>query len=519
MSMLRSFATVGGFTMASRVLGFCRDILIANILGTGAVADAYFVAFRFPNLFRRLFAEGAFNAAFVPLFAKRYEGEGDHVARKFAGEALNVLLAALLVVTALAEIFMPWLMVVIAPGFVADPEKFDLAVLLTRIAFPYLFAISLVALLSGMLNSMGKFAAAAAAPVLLNIVLITVLGFLLYMKAHQTPGAGGALSWGVSAAGLLQLAMLWRAVRKSGMAPAIGWPRMTPGVRGLIRLGVPGIIAGGITQINLLIGTMIATLQAGAVSYLYYADRIYQLPLGVVGVAIGIVLLPDLSRKLRSGSDQEASQVQNRALELSMLLTVPAAIALMVIPGPIVSVLFEHGAFTAADTAPTVWPLMAFAAGLPAFVLIKVFSPGFFAREDTRTPMIFAAVSVAVNIVGSLALYFYIGHTGIAIATSVAGWINAGLLGFVLYRRGHFHADYGLQTRLPRILVSSLIMGVGLWLVIQVIAPWLAEDQNLIVRILALAALIASGVAVLGVALVVTRGVDPAQIKRQLFRR
>jgi putative peptidoglycan lipid II flippase len=519
MSMLRSFATVGGFTLGSRVLGFVRDILIANILGTGAVADAFFVAFRFPNLFRRLFAEGAFNAAFVPLFAKQLEGEGESAARKFASESLNILLAALLVTTALAEIFMPWLMYVIAPGFAGDPDKLDLAILMTRITFPYLFAISLVALLSGVLNSLGKFAVAAGAPLLLNIVFILVLGILAWMSAHETAFAGKALSWGVCAAGILQLIMLWGAARKAGMALTIARPRLTPAVRDLIRLGIPGMIAGGITQINLLVGTMIATLQAGAVSYLYYADRIYQLPLGVVGVAIGIVLLPDLSRRLRAGKDQEASQIQNRALELSMLLTVPAAVALIVIPAPIVSVLFEHGAFQVEDTAPTVWPLMAFAVGLPAFVLIKVFSPGFFAREDTRTPMIFAGMSVAINISGSLALYFLMGHTGIAIATSFAGWINAGLLGLVLYRRGQFRVDYGLQSRLPRIILSSVIMGVALFIVMQLIGPWLAADQLLVVRIAALAALIGSGVAVLAVSLLVTGGVDPVVINRQLFRR
>ena len=519
MSMLRSFATVGGFTLGSRVLGFCRDILIANILGTGAVADAFFVAYRFPNLFRRLFAEGAFNAAFIPLFAKRLEGEGASAARQFASDALNILLAALLVTTAIAEIFMPWLMYIIAPGFAEDPEKFDMAILLTRISFPYLFAISLVALLSGVLNSLGKFAAAAAAPLLLNIVLIGVLGALAWTNAYETSAAGVALAWGVSASGFLQLTLLWGAASKVGMTPAIGRPRLTPEVRNFIRLGIPGVVAGGITQINLLIGTMIASLHAGAVSYLYYADRIYQLPLGVVGVAIGIVLLPDLSRRLRAGNGEEVSQIQNRALEMSMLLTIPAGIALMVIPAPIVSVLFEHGAFHAEDTAPTVWPLMAFAAGLPAFVLIKIFSPGFFAREDTRTPMIFAAISVAINIAGSLALYFLMGHTGIAIATSLAGWVNAALLGLVLHRRGHFRADYGLQSRLPKIVLSSLLMGAALFIVMQLIASWFEADQFLIIRIAALGILIGSGLVVLVIALLVTGGADPVQIRRQLFRR
>lgn len=519
MTLMRSFATVGGFTMLSRVLGFCRDILIAGILGTGAVADAFFVAFRFPNLFRRLFAEGAFNSAFVPLFAKRLENEGETSARQFAQDALNVLLAALLVTIAIAEIFMPWLMYVIAPGFSTNPGKFDLAILLTRISFPYLLAVSLVALLSGVLNSLGRFAAAAAAPVVLNIVLIAVLGWLAWLDAHETARAGRAMSWGVCAAGFLQLAMLWGAARRAGMPMNIGRPRMTEGLRDLVRLGVPGVIAGGVTQINLLIGTMIASLQAGAVSYLYYADRIYQLPLGVVGVTIGIVLLPDLSRRLRSGTSAEVNHSQNRALELSMLLTIPAAIALVVVPIPIISVLFERGAFRPEDVMPTVMPLIAFAFGLPAFVLVKIFSPGFFAREDTRTPMYFAAVSMAVNIVGSLALFFVIGHTGIAIATSVAGWVNAVLLGATLVRRGQFTMDAALQRKLPRIIISSVVMGMALWATFAGFEPWLESGQPLLLRMVALAGLVTIGFAVLALALIASGGADLRQIRRQLLSR
>lgn len=463
MNLLKAGATVGGLTMVSRVLGFFRDVLIAMALGTGPVADAFFVAFRFPNLFRRLFAEGAFNSAFIPLFSKHLEGEGSDSARQFAVSVLSVLVATLAIVSAAAEIAMPWLMMVIAPGFLEDPQKYDLAVLLTRIAFPYLLFMSVTAMISGVLNSLGRFAAAAAAPILLNVILISALLMIVLLSLNNSREAGIVLVWGVAFAGFAQAVTLWIASRRAGMSLGLTRPRLTSGIRKLISLGIPGVIAGGITQINLLIGTIIASLQASAVAWLYYADRIYQLPLGVIGVAIGVVLLPDLSRRLRAGDGDGVHSSQNRALELSMLLTIPAAAALIAMPQPIIQTLFERGAFSAADTAAAAAALAAFAPGLPAFVLIKVFSPGFFAREDTKTPMYFAGISVAVNIAGSLLLFIVLGHVGIAIATSLAGWVNAGLLSWTLYRRGHFKPDARLRKRLPRIAASSFLMAFVLW--------------------------------------------------------
>ncbi|MFV2091490.1 MAG: murein biosynthesis integral membrane protein MurJ [Hyphomicrobiales bacterium] len=498
MSILRSAATVGGLTMVSRVLGFGRDVMMAAVLGTGPIADAFFVAFRFPNLFRRLFAEGAFNAAFVPLFAKQLEAQGPAGARQFGEEAMNALLFALLVFSGVAELAMPWAMYLIAPGFAGDPAKFDLAVLLTRIAFPYLVFMSLTALISGVLNSLGKFAAAAAAPIVLNVLLIGVLLALLGagLEDGERAFAGKALAWGVSLAGALQLLLVYVAASRAGFRLVLARPRLTPGVRRLLALGVPGVIAGGITQINILIGTIIASLQAGAVSYLYYADRIYQLPLGVVGVAIGVVLLPDLARRLKAGDDSGAGKMQNRALETAMLFTVPAAVALAVIAAPIISVLFERGNFGPGDTGATAPALAAFAFGLPAFVAIKVFSPGFFAREDTRTPMLFAGVSVAVNIIVSLVLFATIGHVGIAIATSLAGWVNAGLLMVALWRRGFFNADHRLARHLGLIVVASAVMGAVLWLLWGGLAGWLDRAQPLWTRAGALAVLITAGLAV-----------------------
>jgi len=494
-------------TMISRVLGFVRDILIAGTLGTGPIADAFFVAFKFPNLFRRLFAEGAFNSAFVPLFAKRLEGEGKASAKRFAEEALSGLLFTLIVLTIVAEITMPWLMHVIAPGFVDTPDKFDMGILFTRIAFPYLMFMSLVALLSAVLNSVGRFTAAAAAPILLNIVLV---GALLLAAPHfDNPGL--VLAWGVAVAGAAQFAMLLIAVKRAGFDFHLRRPRMTPGVKRLVALGIPGIIAGGITQFNLLVGSIIASLQDGAVSLLYYADRIYQLPLGVVGIAIGIVLLPDLSRRLRADDGGGANNAQNRAFEFAMLLTVPAAVALAVIPVPIIQVLFERGAFSAADTQGTALALAGFAIGLPAFVLTKVLSPGFFAREDTVTPMRFAAIGIAVNIVGSLALFFWIGHLGIALATSAAAWVNAGLLGVRLVRLGHFEFDARLKSRLPRLALASAIMGAGLWIGADLAAPFLMA--GFLVSTLSLVMLIAGGATLFAVATLVTGTAKVSELK------
>lgn len=459
MSLLKSAATVGGFTLISRILGFVRDQLIAFTLGTGPIAEAFFVAQRFPNLFRALFAEGAFNNAFVPLFAKRIEGEGGEKARTFAIEVFSVLTAWLLAFSAIAMIAMPLLIYVIAPGFSGDAAKFGLAVDLTRICFPYLLFMSLTALQSGVLNSLNRFTAAAAAPILLNLVMIASNGVAWLLGTGNSAATGYIFAWGIFMAGIAQYMLLAVACRRAGMALWPKIPRLTPDVKRVIGLSVPGIVSGGIMQINLVIATMIATTIDGAVAYLYYADRLYQLPLGVIGVAIGVVLLPDLSRKLRAGNEAGALHSQNRALELSLFLTLPSAFALMAIPGPILHTVFEHGAFTRADTLAVAPAVLAFAAGLPAFSMTKVFQPGFYAREDTKTPMRFAIISVVVNVTASLLLSLWLGHVGIALATTIAAWVNAGLLGITLSRRGLFALDDRLRRRLPRIVLSGLFMG------------------------------------------------------------
>jgi putative peptidoglycan lipid II flippase len=502
MILYRAFATVGGLTLISRVLGFARDILIAAALGTGGVADAFFVAFRFPNLFRRLFGEGAFNAAFVPMYARKLEGDGPDEARRFAVTAMGGLAFVLVVLSAIAILAMPWLMVVLAPGFSSDPAKYDLSVSLTQIAFPYLFCMSLVALMSGVLNSHHRYWAAAAAPILLNIVLIGAILAAIYLGYAGEPGAGYVLAIGVAIAGIAQLAMLWFAVARAGISLRIGLPRWNDDMRQLVKLGIPGLIAGGITQINIVVGTVIASLQAGAVSYLYYADRLYQLPLGIVGIAIGVVLLPELARKLRAGEREAVIDTQNRSLEFALALTLPAAVGLAVAAEPIISVLFERGAFTAADTPATAMALLAFSLGLPAFVMIKVFQPAFFAREDTATPMRFAAVNLVVNVIGSLTLFYafksagLMPHVGIALATSFAAWINALMLWRSLAKSGEFRIDRRLLRNWIVIAGASLIMAAALVLAMPLLEPWLATSAPIWERALALGALVGGGLAV-----------------------
>jgi len=488
MNLVRAITTVGGFTLLSRVFGFLRDILIANFLGAGMIADAFFVAFRFPNLFRRLFAEGAFAAAFVPIFSGLLEQEGREKAQEFASQALSVLAVILAVFVIVIEIIMPWAMVVLAPGFVEVEGKMALATELSRIAFPYLFFISLVSLQSGVLNSINRFAAAAAAPVLLNLTLIAAL--LVFGDIAET--SGHALTWGVTAAGIVQFLWLVYHCRKEGFPVRFQKPVLSPKVRLLGKRILPVVFGASLYQINLLIGTILATLVSeGAVSYLYYADRVTQLPLGVVGVAVGTALLPMLSRQLTSSQEDAAMHSQNRGLEFALLLTLPAAFALIAVPLPIVAVLFERGAFDVSATVATAGALAAYATGLPAYVLIRVLTPGFFAREDTMTPVRIAAISMALNIVLNLILMQFWGHIGIAYAASISAWLNALVLGVVLHRRGHLVMDARLKQRSIRVFLSSAVMALGLYGGAMALEPWLSGGEFW--RALALGILISGG--------------------------
>jgi putative peptidoglycan lipid II flippase len=518
MSLLRSAATVGSITLISRFFGFARDVMMANVIGTGLVAQAFVVAFRFPNLFRTLFAEGAFNSAFVPLFAKRLEAEGAKDAARFAEDVLSVLFSWLLAFTALAIIAMPLFIYVIASGFAADPRKFDLAVTLTRIAFPYLLFMSLTALFSAVLNSLHRFMAAAVAPILLNLTMVTILLFVNHMGWGDSPRTGYALATGVFIAGIIQLALVWTACLRAGIVLRLRPPRLSEGVKRLLWLSVPGVIAGGITQVNLLVATQIASMFDRAVSYIYYADRLYQLPLGVVGVAIGVVLLPDLSRKLRSGEGVLALSVHNRALELALFFTLPAAIALMIICRPIIFTLFEHGAFGRSDSLATASALRAFAVGLPAFVLIKVFAPGFFAREDTSTPMRFALVSVLVNFLCAVSLSYFWRHVGIAAATAIAAWVNASLLGTTLLRRGHFTPDAQLRRRLPLMLLCGLLMALVLIIGLYLSGDVYLNDSPAHLHLAVLLLLVASGAGTYFAASQATGAMTLADLRAMLKR-
>jgi putative peptidoglycan lipid II flippase len=460
MVLLRSIVTVGSFTMVSRTLGFCRDILIATFLGAGVLADVFFVAFKAPNLFRKLFAEGAFNAAFVPQFAGILEYEGKIKAKVFAEQALGVLLWSMLIFVIFIQILMPYLMLGLAPGFKSNTEQFNMAVLLTRITFPYLLFISLASLMSGVLNSLGKFAAAAATPILLNICLISSL--IILSKYTDTPVH--ALAWGVSIAGAIQFVWLLLNCGWAGFWLRLIRPRFTDNIRKMIRRILPVAIGAGVYQVSLLIDTIIASfLPSGSISFLFFADRVNQLPLGVVGVAVGTALLPLMSRQLRVADYKGALESQNRAIELSLFLTLPAAVALVVLAEPIISVLFERGAFDSASVKSTSAALAMYAIGLPAYVVIKALVPGFFAREDTVTPVKIAAAALLLNLILNLVLMGPFLHVGIAVATAISAWCNALGLAFILKRRGYFTLDLRNLARLPRMIVASLIMGAVLF--------------------------------------------------------
>ena len=558
----RALATVGVWTLASRILGFARDIAIAATLGASPAAEAFVVAFSLPNMFRRFFAEGAFNMAFVPIFAKKLEGErladaqngaaardaraaprdvahasgaptpvgpgapewdaaaaarsapGDAVqaagpaipvapeapeegsagrpggggpeqdALGFARDALTALATVLVAFTALATIAMPALVLLMAAGFAGD-ERFDLAVLYGRIAFPYILLISLAALLSGVLNAVGRFAAAAAAPVLLNVLFLLAIGLAV---ALGWP-VGLALAWTVPVAGAAQLALVWVAASRAGFRLVPRRPRITPELRRLAVIAAPVMLAGGVLQVNLLVGRQVASQFEGAIVWLSFADRLYQLPLGMVGIAMGVVLLPDLSRRLRAEDTRGAQMALSRASEVALALTLPAAVALVAIPGPIVSVLFERGAFEARDAEATAWAVAVYGLGLPAFVMQKVVQPLYFARHDTRRPLNYALAALVVNAAVAVGLIPVMGYLAAALGTSVASWAMLWLLWRGARSMGDAaRLDARFADRAWRIVVASLVMGGALWLAARAMAPLFAGPA-------ALAALVALGAA------------------------
>ncbi|UOA16095.1 MULTISPECIES: murein biosynthesis integral membrane protein MurJ [Sulfitobacter] len=465
--LMSGFFTVGVWTLLSRVLGFLREVLLLSLIGPGPVMDAFVAAFRLPNMFRRFFAEGAFNAAFVPMFAKKLEGEEG--AGKFARDAFNGLSLVVLALTALGMVFMPGLVWLTAEGFVGD-ARFDMTVEFGRIAFPYILCMSLSALFSGILNATGRFAVAAAAPVLLNIFVIAAMTF-----AALTGGDVALwLIWSIPLAGVAQLALTWRAAAQAGYPLRPSRPRWTPDMRAMIVIALPAALASGVMQINLVVGQLVASQYDKAVSWLFAADRLYQLPLGVVGIAVGIVLLPDLSRRLRAGDNDGAQTALSRAAEISLALTIPSAVALMVVPFALVTVLFQRGASGVDDTAAIATAVMIYGLGLPSFVLQKILQPVYFAREDTRRPFYFAVVAMVVNAALAVGLAPFIGWIAPAVATTLAGWTMFACLAIGARRFGDAAKfDARFHKRIWRILIASAAMGVALWLGNAALQPML----------------------------------------------
>jgi putative peptidoglycan lipid II flippase len=519
MNLTRALGSVGGLTLASRILGLVRDSLFARFVGASFASDAFLIAFRLPNMFRALFAEGAFSAAFIPMFNRKVadkDGPGLPAGIAFATDALSVLLPVLIAMTVVMELAAWPVTFALSGGFNdASPEQFAFAVELARITFPYLLLISLVSLLAGILNSLHRFWIAAAAPILLNLTLITALLFF-HDRDPLLTARNQAIA--VTVSGALQLLWLWWACRRAGVVLPLRRPRLSPDVKRLLALIWPAAAGAGAVQINLVVSTALAAslLPEGSVSYIYYADRLNQLPLGLIGIGLGTVLLPTISRQLGRGEEAEAMTTQNRGLELALLLTLPATVALIACGVPIVAALFQHGQFTAEDSRFTAQALAAFSIGLPSYILVKVLTPGFYARSDTRTPVRFATWSMLVNLVGNLALIPTIGHMGPPLATAVASTVNVALLYRALRRRGQFAPDAQLKRRIPRAALAALLMGGVMWFGNALFRPYVTGDS--LERWGAMLVLVTSGMLVYGIAVLATGAFRLSEV-RQLLRR
>jgi len=517
MSLFKKFVTVGGGTLGSRLMGFARETMMAAALGTGPMAEAFYAAFKLPNLFRRLFAEGAFNAAFVPLFAKEIEADGIDGAKRFSEEVFGVLFSVLLVLTVIMELAMPLLMrTIIAPGFEGD--KYDITVRLAVIMFPYLACMSLTAMLSGMLNSLHHYLAAAIAPIFFNVAMIAALAYGIWIKADAVSIAY-YLSYAVLIAGILQMLVLYIGVRHAGMSIAFRRPHLTPKVKRLLALALPAAVIGGVTQINLIIGQAIASMKDGAIASLQYADRIYQLPLGVVGVAVGVVLLPELARALKSGHMVEAESLQNRSIEFVLFLTLPAAAGIFALSDEIIRLVYERGAFHADATVTVAAVLTLFGFGLPGFVLNKALTPGFFAREDTKTPMRFTMISVFVNSALAISLFPFFAERGIAAAESIAGWLSTVMLFVALRRRGHLNIERALVSRAIRMLIASVIMAVAAHYAAAYFSGYLHSGVSSLVQAAVLLPIVFGSFALYLIVVFAIGGADLGMIRRNMKRR
>ncbi len=493
-SIARNVATVGAATLFSRVLGFARDVLIAAVFGAGIRADAFFVAFQLANLIRRLLAEGALNSAFVPLYLRARDDGGEAAAGAFAGRLLGTFAVGLACAAIALAVVMPLVIFILAPGFEADDRRTPLAIEMARMMLPYLVFAGPLAVLIGVLNANHRFAVAALATAAFNAAMLAALAAIFFRGTGNSDSSAQMLAAAVGLAGFSQLLLV-------GIAVAFGSHRAAPmtvsfgaDIRRFLALAIPGLLASGIPQITVIAGVMVASSSRSAVSWIYYANRLIELPLGMVGIAIGTVLVPAFVHAIRSGDRQSLAAAESRGMELALGLALPAAIALFFLAEPIVQVLFQRGAFTPADTAATAAALAAFAFGLPGHVLVKTFAPAFFAREDTRTPLIAAVIGFAIAIFGSLALLPFFGHVGIAIAISLSGWASAGLLGLLIARRIGFSLDNEARRRLPRIGLAAIGMGIAVETARRVLAPWVAGEAPAIASIVLLAVLISIGV-------------------------
>ncbi|MBO9574211.1 MAG: murein biosynthesis integral membrane protein MurJ [Sphingobium sp.] len=521
MNLVKALGSVGGLTLASRILALVRDSLAARYVGAGFAADAFNgVAFRLPNMFRALFAEGAFSAAFVPMFNKKAEGEGGRdEAYRFAERALALLLPILLLFTAVLLLAAWPLTLLLSGGFAKQHPTADqiaYAVTLSRITIPYLALISLASLLGGILNSLDRFWVNAAAPALLNVAMITGLFFFHGANDYETAQVQ-AIS--VTVGGVLQLGWLMLACRQAGVSMRLRMPHIDQDIKDLFKRIVPAAAGAGAAQINLLISTSLAGhfLASGSITYIYYADRLNQLPLGMIGIGLGTVLLPTVSRMLVRGQEQEAMDTQNRGIELALFLTIPATVAFIVASEPIVRGLFQYGRFTSEDARLCSWALSAFSLGLPSYVLVKVLTPGYYARGDTKTPVRFAMISVAVNIAANIALIPTIGHVGPPLATALSSTINVAMLYGTLRKRGHFATDAQLKRRLPRLALAAIIMGGAVYAFDALLDPWLTG--SFYQRYAALAVLVGSGVVLYGIACFLTGAYRVADLQALVRRR
>ena len=473
MNLIKSTGTFSFFTIISRLLGYLRDILIAVFLGTGPLADAFFVAFRIPNTFRRLFSEGTFNAAFVPSYASEFS-QGKDQSNKFANNIFNLLILGLFFLVVVVEIFMPIFVFFIAPGFEGDNQKMDLAINLTRITFPFLFFISLASFFSAILNSHNRFAVASAAPIILNIMLISVLFYANFLNDQLV----FYLSYAVTLSGFVQLIFLYIFVKKFYTPKIIFKIKIDQKVKKFFKKLLPSIFSSGVTQINILVGTIIASFQASAVSYLYYADRIYQINLAIAGIAIGTVILPQLSKYVQNNKKEEITFIQNKALELSLFLSIPASIALLIASEQIVSALFGYGSFDENGVKNSAKALFFFSLGLPAFSLIKVFSSFFFARHNTKIPFYISLASVILNILICIFYFNSVGFIIIPIATSISSWFNSLLLFVYLKKDDLFNFNLLFINRFIRIILATSVMGVFFNYFFNFFGNYLAFDQN-----------------------------------------